>query len=338
MGKENDISLKILDIKDRRILKELFENGRKSYSKIAKNIKLSKEVVNYRIKKLIERGILIGFNTVINVNMLGWEIYLVNICLKNINENHEKNIIETMTIHPNFAQVQKCIGNYDLMVKIFAKNYIQVNKIMKELELKFKENINNYNINFIEKEIPISLNFLYLPFKTKKEYNLNKKEKSSSFISSSTDLKILKLISNNARIETIKIAKELNISRELARYHLKKLEENNVILKYRPSAWLGSKSIGFSWYFIMLKLNELDEETYEKLKNYITNHFNITYFYKSIGTYDILFEIRLKTSDELNQVLMEIRTILKDKLKSHELLIILKEFKYTYFPDCLLDS
>ena len=33
---------------------------------------------------------------------------------------------------------------------------------------------------------------------------------------------------------------------------------------------------------------------------------------------------------------MEIRGILKEKLKRHELLLILHEYKYTYFPQCLI--
>ena len=71
-----DIPLDILSIKDRKILRELFDNARTPYSIIAKRVGLSKEVVNYRVKKLIERGILIRFNTVIDVNRLGWQVYL----------------------------------------------------------------------------------------------------------------------------------------------------------------------------------------------------------------------------------------------------------------------
>ena len=87
---------------------------------------------------------------------------------------------------------------------------------------------------------------------------------------------------------------------------------------------------------VMLKLNESNKSAHKKLQYYIINHPNMTYYYKSVGKHDIQFEIRLKTSDKLNKILMEIRTILKDELKSYELSIILKEFKYTYFPDCLM--
>jgi len=247
-----DIPLKILTIKDRKILKELFDNGRVPFSVIAKHVGLSKEVVNYRIKKLIDRGILIRFNTVIDVNRLGWQIYFINIRLRNINDVIEKEIIKLMVNHPNVAQVLKCMGTYDLILKVFVKDYVEVNTLMKKIEMKFKIQIDEYNIDFVEQEVPIPLPFFYEPFKIKEYRSIPKKDTTPVSVLP-TDLQILKALSDNARLPIVEIAKEINISSELARHHLKKLEKNNLILKYRPSAWSGSKSIGYSWYLIMLK-------------------------------------------------------------------------------------
>ncbi|MFH1127221.1 MAG: Lrp/AsnC family transcriptional regulator [archaeon] len=332
-----DIPLKILTIKDRKILKELFDDGRLPFSIIARRVGLSKEVVNYRVKRLMDRGILIGFNTVIDVNKLGWQIYFINIRLRNIDDLIEEEIIELLTKNPNISQVLKCIGNYDLVLKVFVKDYIEANNLMKNIEFRFKRNIGEYAIDFVEQEIPIPLPFLYEPFKIKESQNIPKKDTKLVSILSS-DLDILKAISNNARLPIAEIAEKINLSGELVRYHLKKLEKNNVIIKYRPSAWSGSKSIGYSWSLIMLKLNEINKVRHRKLQSYIVNNLNTTYYYKCMGPRDIIFEIRLKTSDQLNKVLMDIRSILKNDLKSYELSIILKEYKYTYFPDCLLDK
>ena len=332
-----DIPLKVLSIKDRKILKELFDNGRTPFSVIARRVGLSKEVVNYRVKKLFDKGILIGFNTVIDVNKLGWQIYFINIRLRNIDEVVEEEIIELMTNHPNIAQVLKCIGNYDLVLKVFVKDYVEANALMKSIELRFKTNIDEYAIGFVEYDFPIPLPFLYEPFRIKEYHSIPEKDTTQVSILP-TDLQILKALSGNARIPVAEIAEKTNMSGELVRYHLKKLEKTNVIIKYRPSAWSGSKSIGYSWSLIMLKLNEINKDRHRKLESYIMNNLNTTYYYKCMGSHDILFEIRLKTSDQLNKALMDIRSILKNDLKSYELSIILKEYKYTYFPDCLLDK
>ncbi len=41
---------------------------------------------------------------------------------------------------------------------------------------------------------------------------------------------------------------------------------------------------------------------------------------------------------ELNEILMEIRSILGSDFKRNELSLILKEYKYTYFPNCLKEN
>ncbi len=332
-----DIPLKVLSIKDRKILKELFDDGRLPFSVIAKRVGLSKEVVNYRVKKLIDKGILIRFNTVIDVSKLGWQIYFINIRLRNIDDVVEEEIINLLANHPNIAQVLKCIGTYDLVLKVFVKDYIEANNLMKSIEMKFKTHIAEYSIDFVEQEVTVPLPFLYEPFKIKEYQSIPKKDANRVSVSS-TDIQILKAVSHDARMPVADIAKKIGISRELARHHLKKLEKNNVIIKYRPSAWSGSKSIGYSWYLVMLKLNEVNKSTQKKLQAYILNNPNMTYYYKCMGRHDIMFEIRLKTSDEFNKVLMEMRGILKNDLKSHELSIILKEYKYTYFLGCLMES
>ncbi|MCK5233601.1 MAG: Lrp/AsnC family transcriptional regulator [Candidatus Aenigmarchaeota archaeon] len=336
-NQDYDIPLNVLSIKDRKILKELFDDGRLPFSVIAKRVGLSKEVVNYRVKKLIEKRILIRFNTVIDVSKLGWQIYFINIRLRNIDDVVEEEIIKLMANHPNIAQVLKCIGTYDLVLKVFVKDYIEANNLMKSIEVKFKTHIAEYAIDFVEQEVTIPLPFLYEPFKIKEYQSIPKKDTNKVSVSS-IDLQILKTVSHDARMPVADIAKKTGISRELARHHLKKLEKNNVIIKYRPSAWSGTKSIGYSWYLVMLKLNELNKTTEKKLQSYILNNLNMTYYYKCMGTHDIMFEIRPKTSDELNNVIMKMRSILKTGLKSHKLTIILKEYKYTYFPDCVMNT
>ena len=54
-----------IDKKDMKILANLFVNSRQSDSSIAKKVRLSKQVVNYRIKNLIDKGIIKTFRTII---------------------------------------------------------------------------------------------------------------------------------------------------------------------------------------------------------------------------------------------------------------------------------
>ena len=52
-----------LDLKDRKILYELDINSRQSFRSIGRKVGLSKDIVASRIKKLIDKGIIIRFFT-----------------------------------------------------------------------------------------------------------------------------------------------------------------------------------------------------------------------------------------------------------------------------------
>ena len=57
-----------LDLLDRKILYELDRNSRRSASEIAKKVRVHRNVVNFRINRLIEKGIIREFVTIINNN------------------------------------------------------------------------------------------------------------------------------------------------------------------------------------------------------------------------------------------------------------------------------
>lgn len=56
-NREDNELIKDLDYVDKEIIRVLFENARLSVSNIAKKIKKSKEVVNYRLRRLEKTGL-----------------------------------------------------------------------------------------------------------------------------------------------------------------------------------------------------------------------------------------------------------------------------------------
>ena len=76
------------DTKDTKILAELDRNARQSNNQIGKKVGLSKEVVKYRVDKMIENKIIIRFHTVINYFKLG--IVKFKLYLRFVNANKEK--------------------------------------------------------------------------------------------------------------------------------------------------------------------------------------------------------------------------------------------------------
>ena len=290
--------------------------------------------MNYRIKELIESGLITEFNTVIDVKKLGWQIFIVYCKLRNIDIEKEKIIIEELKNHKNIAWLVKCIGNYDFVIKFFAKDNEHINSLMKEVEEKLKDNLEEYSIDFLLEESAVPQSFIYTSEPTKETYFSNVYENKVNL--DDIDFKILKLLEHNSRMPISEISSALKKQRDTVNYHLKNLQNSRIILKYRPSLW--PQKLGYNWYFIILKLGNLDSHLQSELINYIVSHPNVTYFYRTSGSSDLQIEIRMKASEDLNKILMELRGILKSVLKRHEILVILEEFKYTYFPDCMIED
>lgn len=321
-----------IDAKDKKIMGELFRNARASYSEIAKNVRLSKESVNYRVNRLMENGIVTGFNTVIDVKRIGWELFFASVRLRNIDTKTEKEILSALSSHPNVAWVIKCIGSVDIKMKILAKNIAELTTIVKHMAAIYKLHFNDYEIQVITQERAVPFAFLYGSSSGKEIYSLHKQREMVEV--TPVDLKLLQVLSNNARMPLTEIAQKIKISRDLLQYRLSRLEKTGVILKYRPDVW--PKKLGYNWYLLSLSVGELQRQVQNQLESLFLTHPNVTYFYTTIGTSDIEVELRVKTSKKLSEILLEVRSILKDTLKRHEIQIILQEYKYTYFPQCLM--
>ena len=82
-----------LDNIDRRILFELDRNSRIPETKLAKIIRKSKESVRYRIKKLKEEKIILGFTTWIDPVKLGFHSTKIYLKLTNVPDK-KKEFIE----------------------------------------------------------------------------------------------------------------------------------------------------------------------------------------------------------------------------------------------------
>ncbi|PIU21440.1 MAG: transcriptional regulator [Candidatus Diapherotrites archaeon CG08_land_8_20_14_0_20_34_12] len=100
-----------LDLKDRKILFELDRNSRKSYSEIAKKVGLSKQVVKFRIERMVERGIIEEFITTWNIGALGYTDYAILFKFKGATKDDENQIINYFKESNNVSWVVSTEGH-----------------------------------------------------------------------------------------------------------------------------------------------------------------------------------------------------------------------------------
>ena len=105
-----------LILKDRKILYELDLNCRQSNTQIGKKVGLSRQVVEYRIKRMENEGVIQNYYTVIDTYKLGYTFYRYYINLQSISRKKKQEIIDHFVNYKKISTVATARGIYDLIV------------------------------------------------------------------------------------------------------------------------------------------------------------------------------------------------------------------------------
>jgi DNA-binding Lrp family transcriptional regulator len=300
---------------------------------MAKNVGLSKEVVAYRVKRMLDEKVLLRINTVIDIKKLGWESYLVYIRLRNIDIDKEEEIFSSFVANPHIAWAVKCMGSYDCILKVYVRQYQDVAQLLETLKKTYVQYIDTYVIDILVFDDPIPQSFLYEK-KRETVYTLAR-EKSSFVKLHEIDFQLLGALVHDARMPIVDIAKKLSLSRDQVVYHLRALEKKKVIKLYRPSTRVGMKNLGYMWYFVRLDLSILSPNVEKQLESFLANTLYVVYLYRTIGSSSVNIELRVQNMEQLYSLLMDLRALLKEELRRLDFLLIFKEYKYTYWPECM---
>ncbi len=328
MQENNEKKTKLkLDIRDRKILSELDLNARQPLSKIAKKLKISKQVVDYRINKLIENGVINGFYTVVNIHKIGYIAHRITLKLQNITIEKEKEIIEYLKKYPSIGWVFSLNGRWDMSLTIYTQDIIEFGKKAREILYEYVKYISDKHISIVTELYHFKNNFLY-PTKDLSEAYVG--GKIENVILDEFDFKILKMLSLDARVPLVKIAKELEISPRTVNYRTKNLIKKGIIKSFRVN--INTGILDYEHYKIFLYLQNLTEEKERQLIYYFKEHPNIIYCTKAVGIADIEFEMKVKSIEKFYEIMNDLRQRFPDIIKDYETLLIFKEHLINYFP------
>lgn len=320
-----------IDKLDRKILYYLDVNARMSTLQIAKKLKTSREVVDYRIKRLIKNEVIRRFYSHIQSQKMGYTIYKLYFKIKGLNEEKEKELVDYFIHHPYVYRVVSGDGIYDLIVSITSKDVYKLSEMLHEL-------FHRYDANFLSRDMTISVAIYhcrreYLIGKPKKELGpLFKGGEKGSMILDDKDIEILKILANNARIPIIEIAKEIGITSGAVIYRIKQLEKKEIISAYRCA--INLEKIGFILCKVYLSLHFTDPKKERELHQFCLQHPQISFFLYAMGRWNFELELEIEDTVAFHNLLREIKIRFSDIIKDCETVIISQEHKFDNFPEC----
>ncbi len=316
-----------LDIKDKKILEELDLNSRQSNTQIAKKVGISKDAVGYRLRNLEKQKIILGYYSVLNIAKLGCITYKLMLTFQNTTSKIEKEIIEYLKSNQNVGWLVSCDGYYNLMAVTWVKNAIVFDNFFTEFLKRYAQFIKERDVIVITEN-----------HSCRKAYLFDKTQDSSpdayyggepEFNLDDTELKIIKFLANNSRVQLHEIAGSLNLSGEAIAYRIKQLQKNNIIQVFRPI--IDTSLLEYQYYNVLFRLKRFDNVG--KIFNFFKQHPNIIYFVKYLGSYDIGIDLEVKNADELRTIMKQIKDLFSENIESYNSILIYQEHKLSYLPN-----
>lgn len=316
-----------LDLKDVKILSLLSLNSRTPLSEISRKVGLSREAIDYRIKNYEKNGIIQGYRTIVDISKFGYFNYHLFISLNNPNEKVEKKIFEKLKKYHFVRAVIIFGGRFDLEIAFVSKNLNDLDKIINEILLSCRGYVREYEIltilkTYVAKTFPESFNYYKINEEVEKRIVEKKIDKK--------DIEILKIIGESARESLANISRKVDLSIDSVSYRIKNLKKSDHVKSFVPA--IDYKKLGYNFYALLWNVSSLDLNKEKELKNFLEKDESVLWAVKTIGRFNLLMYVLVKSTKELQETTNKLRNLFPNQINPHEILIAYEEFKYLYFP------
>lgn len=320
-----------LDLKDRKILYQLDLNPRQSSAGIGKAVRLSKDVVNYRIKKLEELGVIRWYSLISNTYRMGLLKVKLYLTLQNETKKKRGEIVDYFCSHPKTEWVAEMSGRWDMTIGYLVKDIYEFNDAMFDLIERYGENLN-------EKETTISLGVYHF----KKDWLLHEKREKHREVYQSgktvevkldgLDDELLRVMTNNAKLPLIRLAGTLKQKPQTIRYRLDQLRKKGLVTTSK--VYIDLARIGRLFYKSHVYLQKTSEKRVRSLISFCESKPEITYVIRNIGPWELEIEFEIESFGKFYSLMEEIKHEFPDVVRKYDYVVITKDRQWNFYPNC----
>ncbi len=314
-----------LDKVDKKILHQLDQNSRQAVTAIAKNLRLSRDIVTYRIKKFLNEGVLLKYHTIIDIGKLGYTAHKIFIRLQNTTATKEEELIAAIKAHPKIVYSASYDGRFDLVVSAWSRD-------VKELAATLRAFEEAYEPYIAEKEMASIIWGEYSVRDYLREETLTKRksfgENPTTIKLDDTNKALLVALGEDARTNIVQLANKLQLSADALYKRIKNLQAAGIIQGYNIVP--NETHYPYLHYKILLNFHKLKNE--EHFREYCRQHPNIWYFCAALGNWDYEIDLDIDTPEAFRQFLREFKRAFAEQLRNYTVLATYQTHKYNFCP------
>jgi DNA-binding Lrp family transcriptional regulator len=324
----------VLDSKDMKILELVTEDGKLPLKKIAATVRLSREAVAYRLKRLEQLNILRNCVAKIDMTRFYQSSYLILFrFFSRLSPESQEKRIKFLMSSPYVMWVASLSGEYDIAASFLTRDTSDLLNFISSIEKEFTGGL-KYDLLTYSKEIKNSFKDV---FSTTKQLP----KPSEGFIMESfspaqfvdlddTSKLLLYALSKNAKMTNAELSKLTNLSEEGVRQRIKNLENKSLITGYRYL--VNIYNMDMEIYHILLRFQNMTDEKENEMRMYIQTNPNFYYAARLIGNYHLTICITARDRFHFQEIVNELRSRFSDNIARLRTQTIFGEYKHTYLP------
>lgn len=220
-----------IDELDREILAALDFGARQGLAAITEKVDISSQLLDYRLKSLRKRGVLIGFRPVIDSFKLGFFYYRL---FARISDTSPRRVAKIAAFARKTRQVLWCYqmrGRYNLVLSFWARSVREFEELSHSFLAQHGDVLSEYNRDQVYRLRHISIDRL---MGKRASRVIDIEESAETFTIDRLDQAILRALTLDSRQPFNSLAKACDTSDKVAAYRIERLEKRGIIKGYRP--------------------------------------------------------------------------------------------------------
>ena len=315
---------------DRKVLHLLDGDSTLPYTKMARSLHSSPQVMEYRVKSLLERGVIKSFLAIIDYKKEGYTNYLVYFKFKGVLPEKEDGFVSFLRDLPLVNIILRCDGGWDMAVGVLARDPFELDDVLFRIHGEFGEYIDSQSINAHVGAEHYCRDYL-LPGKEHQGYEPEipvTGAKAQLADLDDTDRKVLYAVHEDARLPVTGVAERTGLSVDVVRYRLKTLKERKIIV---GSTFLPDYSrYGFLLYRVLLKLKH-QPKARTMLFKYARDSPDVIRVISTSGEYQGTIDVEIESPAAMRELLLDLRNRFKDVLVSYDSLYVHSCERFSYY-------
>jgi DNA-binding Lrp family transcriptional regulator len=317
----------VLDLKDRKILYELDMDARQPISSIAKKTRISRQNVNYRINRLVNKNVIKQFVMMLDTQKIGYSFYDLFIELQDISKEKEEEFIQFLKSMDTVGWMASTMGKWDFVIAIFTRNNREFKRELDKIYSKFGKYIKNKVFIIDISAFSSKSNYLFEEDNRLIDDYYGNDEK---FDLDLKDINILKALDKNPRITYLEISQKTKIAYETVKSKIQRMKKEGVIQGFKVK--INPFAFGYEWHLVLFDLMAVSEIERLKFIEHLRQNMNVVFIINTVGKWNLMVDVHVKSHVHFKEFILSLKEQFGHLIKSYENLTVTYDHKTTYMP------